>query len=323
MGLDYGVFYRREMRTDLDWSEVPRWDFFISAYNRSERLRGVYDRVRAGVKLWLIHPEYSLTQEDYPSEWTFAPVPGDESSFVRSTAAYLAECSGFDVRTHSLCVDITGLMRPHILFFLRWLEQAGARRVDMIYAEPVRYTRKEKTTFSAGSITEVRPVHGYEGSPNGTASADLLIIGMGYDDRMIAEVSEDRGKAEKFQLFGLPSLRADMYQESVIRSRAAADSLADPDFVPRSRGFAPANDPFATASALNDVLAAKGMESVTNLYLSPLGTKAQTLGFGLFYVGQLRNRSASIIYPFSTQYEAETSVGLSRAWMYTVEFPIF
>jgi hypothetical protein len=322
MAVDYGKFLREELRADSDWAALPSWDYFISAFNRSDRLRLVYDRVRASEKLWLVHPEYVMPEADLPPEAVMSPDAADESSFIREVVAELRGKRGYEPDSHSLCIDITGLMRPHILYLLWYLEKLGVTRVHMLYAEPDRYADKEKTSFSAGSISEVRPVQGYEGSPNTDTSNDLLILGMGYDDRMTAEVAEDKGKAAKFQLFGLPPLRADMYQESVIRSRAAADSLGDPDFSPANRGFAPANDPFATASTLVDVFKAKcHPDAVTNLYLSPLGTKAQVLGFGLFYLGE-KLTNASILYPFSTQYTAETSLGLSRAWIYRVELPV-
>ena len=59
---------------------------------------------------------------------------------------------------------------------------------------------------------------------------------------------------------------------------------------------------------------------ITNLYLSPLATKAQAIGFVLFYLTECENKSTSIIFPFSQTYERETSVGLSRVWLHTLEF---
>jgi hypothetical protein len=144
---------------------------------------------------------------------------------------------------------------------------------------------------------------------------------MGYDDRMIAEVSEEKDKARKIQLFGLPPLRADMYQESVIRSRRVAIELADPTFSPENRAAAPANDPFATASVLGGIVAdERRKRGFTHLYLAPLGTKAQALGFALFYIAECVGTAASVIFPFSEGYTPETSAGFYKAWRYKVEF---
>jgi hypothetical protein len=119
-----------------------------------------------------------------------------------------------------------------------------------------------------------------------------------------------------------------MYQQSVLRSREVADLLNDPDFAPANRAFAPANDPFVTATVLSQLLAGRCLpKPFTNAYLSPLGTKPQALGFALFYVGecvgpQAKFPNVSIIFPFSSRYMPETSEGISRVWRYTVEFPL-
>lgn len=57
-----------------------------------------------------------------------------------------------------------------------------------------------------------------------------------------------------------------------------------------------------------------------NVILTPLGTKAQVLGFTLFFIHECNGLPASIIFPFSSEYAPETSTGLARAWHYQIEF---
>jgi hypothetical protein len=231
------------------------------------------------------------------------------------------EALGFDPASTSLCIDITGLLRPHLLFLVRALEQRGVRQFEALYSEPSYYKRKGATSFSGGLISGVRQVAGYEGFSNPDTQNDLLIIGMGFDANLIKEVAEDKDKANKIQLFGLPSLRADMYQQSVLRSREVADWLGDPSFSPTHRATAPANDPFVTATVLSELITARAAtRPPTNIYLSPLGTKAQALGFSLFYIAECLGTNRSIIFPFSTRYSPETTEGVSRIWLYRVEF---
>jgi hypothetical protein len=112
-----------------------------------------------------------------------------------------------------------------------------------------------------------------------------------------------------------------MYQQSVLRSRLAAEELSDPDFSDTNRSFAPANDPFGTAAVLSEIVAQRRMErGITNLYLSPLGTKPQVIGFGLYHIFECPNAEASITFPFSRGYSPETGQGVSRTWIYTIEF---
>lgn len=319
--IDYTIYYREDLTEDADYLALPVWDLFVTAFNKSQRVRGVYDRIRATKKLWVIHDEYGLDPSDLPPETTFAPVATDESGFVTELLDALREQHGWQPDQHSICIDITGFMRPHLMYLMLALSKCGVRKLHAIYAEPIKYMSAENTPFSGGAISEVRPVQGFEGLPNANMSRDLLIVGMGYDDRMLAETCEDKDKAEKIQLFGWPSLRADMYQQSVLRSRKAADSLGDPNFDESHRAFAPANDPFATASILSELIHQRGSSKpITNLFLSPLGTKAQALGFAIYYIQECIGTSATMIFPFSRIYAPETSEGLAKAWCFTVEF---
>jgi hypothetical protein len=227
---------------------------------------------------------------------------------------------GYDPTSHSLCIDLTGIIRPHLMFLVRLLKERGVGHFTALYAEPIRYASRENTAFSQGDISAVRPVHGFEGSPSNSSEPPYLILGIGYDDRLLAAVAEHREKAVKHQVFGLPSLRADMYQESVIRSRKAADEIGDPNFSPDNRSFAPANDPFGTAAVVSNLVTRRLRQYPgTDIILSPLGPKPQVLGFALFHIHECSALHASIIFPFSTGYAAETSSGIARVWMYEVE----
>jgi hypothetical protein len=62
--------------------------------------------------------------------------------------------------------------------------------------------------------------------------------------------------------------------------------------------------------------------TIKNLYLSPLATKAQVIGFGLFYLMECINEPVSILFPFSNRYNRETSTGLSESWKYHIDFEL-
>jgi hypothetical protein len=50
-----------------------------------------------------------------------------------------------------------------------------------------------------------------------------------------------------------------------------------------------------------------------------LSTKAQTLGFALYYASQCLSKPVSVIFPFTTEYSRETTEGFSRIWKYSIE----
>lgn len=320
---DYSIFYKRSFAPGADWALDLEWDMLVSAFNDSERVRSTFDQVRATSKLWVVHPEYGFGRDALPAVGTFASDAAGEAEFVLELLDEM-RARGFDPGTTRLCLDITGLLRPHLMFLVQMLQRLGVTRLHVLYTEPAYYKNKGATPFSAGSIVGVRQVAGHEGVNNTDTDSDLLIIGMGFDAQLIKEVAEEKDKADKVQLFGLPSLRADMYQQSVLRSREVADLLGDPEFSPRHRATAPANDPFVTASVLSEITSRRETrQPFTNLYLCPLGTKVQALGFSLFYLGECEGLNRSVLFPFSTRYSPETTEGISRIWLYTIEFPLF
>jgi hypothetical protein len=317
--LDYTIFYRSEFKGDAPIE--GKWDLFVSAFNFSERVGHVFDKVSADEKIWIIHQEYQYDKAEWPNKGrVFSSASTNEADFFYEFFDALGER---DFSAKRVCIDVTGFMRPHLMFLIKNLSLMMATKVDIIYTEPVRYTKREETQFSEGSIREVRQVAGFEGHANRDTSNDLLIIGAGYDHALIAEVAEHKDKADKIQIYGLPSLRADMYQENVVRAYRAADTVGEVPQSRRRRFFAPANDPFVTATVLSEIFARRSREkAITNLYLSPLATKPQALGFVLFYLGECSDKSASIIFPFSSGYSKETSRGVSRVWQYCLEFPL-
>ena len=310
---DYMHLYRRELLPGVDWPD--RWDIFVSAYNCSERVKYVFDKITAMQKLWVVHGEYGYRMEDLPLVDPFVCTAMDETSIL---TFWQERMSVEDVSHARICVDATGFMRPHLLFLLHLLVAKGVVKFDVLYSEPMYYIRKDETDFSGKHVDHVRQVVGFEGVSDSKGSGDVLIIGAGYETHLIAEIAEDKDRAKKLVILGLPSLRPDMYQQNAWRTWLAEDAL---DGVKRERYFAPASDPFATATILSDLIYRERRRGpIGHLYLSPLATKAQAVGFALFYLTECQGSNSSIIFPFTRDYERETSIGFSRAWLHTLEF---
>lgn len=313
--IDYTVLYRSTLPATGAWSPSEQWNLFVSAFNESERVKSVFDWAVADTKLWVIHPEYGMPADRIPAG-ALEPPNGDEAEFIN---AVLDAYPG-DLTTASVCLDITGMMRPHVMLFALMLFARGVRRFDALYSEPIRYQKQEHTQFSILPIVTVRPVLGFEGTHATETDNDLLVIGSGYDDALISRVAEHKRSARKLQIFGLPSLRPDMYQQNVLQATRAAESIGTPGASVLHSRFAPANDPFVTASVLQSIVNSEtARRPLTNLYLCPLATKPQALGFALYFITELQAKAASIVFPFARGYSSETSTGVSRIWKYTVE----
>jgi hypothetical protein len=259
----------------------------------------VFDAVAAKQKDWISHTEYGLAKDQVPVG-SFASNDWREDDFMFEY--FEKRLGGVDPKTVSICVDITGFMRPHMLYLVQhYLSAMGAKTVDVIYAEPGHYKRLDDTHFASDRVHTVRQVAGYEGITVNKTRDDLLIINAGFEDRLTAEVAEDKDKARKV----------------VLRTRRARDALGEG----ARELFAPAADPFATATVLSDLVGKERATSgIDNLYLSPLSTKPRALGFALSYLRECRGTATSIIFPFSESYAADASEGIGRVWRYELEF---
>lgn len=318
--MDYSLLRRTEYPAER-LPDLPEWDIFLSAYNTSERVRNLFGAVRAARKEWLIHPEYDFSDAELPSDGHVRVGLGrDEAEFWHQ---FFSDSAFDQVPADArIGIDITGFMRPHLMLLPRLLRDRGFSRLQVLYADPVAYASGEKTPFTQGAVTEVRQVRGFEGLHEPEAGDDdLLIIGAGYDDELIRRVAENKRAARKLEMFGLPSLQPHMYEENRLRAAGAEEAVGP--LPERSMLFAPANDPFATAQELHDRVLEEQKRGVRNLYLSPLATKPQALGFALYYLCECVGTPASIIFPYAEYYTRETSIGLSRVWVYDLELDWF
>lgn len=266
-------------------------------------------------KIWLIHPEYGYSALEEPTGFPkVVPVGKDEVTQVNALLAEIGDLSG-----KSICVDITGMMRHVLMFLVAKLAHLGVKEFTALYSEPFAYVKQEETTFSTTTSGLPRPMRGMAGSPY-SLGRDYLIIAVGYDHKLISEVANHKDSSTVFPVFGFPSLSPDMYQQSAVRASQSGEVALEPEWV-SNRKFAPANDPFSTAQILSDVVQEidrKGEPA--NVYLSPLSTKAQTLGFAIYWQLEGRFRDATILLmPECLTYSRETSTGMKRLWTYTVE----
>lgn len=308
---DYCLFEKRSLTIESIRAGAISCDRFISGFNQSDRVREVFSAITSADKHWVIFPEYCFRNTDHPNDNVAFTSPATrEDEFI---AEYFAK---FPLRTiERICIDITGFMRPQLMFLMRFLHQMGIDKFELLYSEPLTYSKGEETPFSDEVVTEVRQVCGYEGQHVPAVSGDFLIVGCGYDHKLIEHVANHKMKAKKIQLFPFPALRPHMYQENRLRTEKSADAFGSVEDIQ----FAPAYDPFVTAEVLHGIVD-KYRNEMSNLYLSPLATKPQVAGFALFYLRENLPIPTSIIFPFSSGYSQKTSIGISHIWQYTIDF---
>jgi hypothetical protein len=313
--INFDYFYREEC--PLTSLKDKQWDFFVSAWDGSERVRQVFDAVRADVKLWIIHPEYGIATIDLPDEDKLI-AQTDPAEGMTSLIQHLKGL-GADANSR-ICVDITGMMRPQIAVLTRLLKFNGIEKFDAIYSQPDSYSGRENTKFSSGVVAGVQEIVGFEGI-NSPAAHEVLIVAPGFDDVLLREVFSHKERATRVQIFGLPSLQPDMYQHNVLKAYGIDTPL--PEETAHTRRFASASDPFAMASELSSIVGwFSRTQPKTRFYISPLATKAQMLGAALFHMTKPVDVAASIIYPVVSAHTPGTSTGIAKLSINTIDFQL-
>ncbi len=304
--MDYSIFYK----TSYENGKVDcgkGYDFFFSAFDNCERTSIIFENILAEQKIWINFPHYNT---NYSNSDVYQCVSYKEDE------CFIDLFEKIDILSESnICIDITGFIRPHLIYFIKVLSRIGIKKIDFLYSEPILYRNAEDTSFS-GFIDEVKLIEGCGSDivlPG--AENDILIIASGYDDKLIAKVSNYKSKIKnRYYLLGFPSLQPDMYQESILKMYNAKDSIGH-----RNDRFAPANDPFITAQVINDIVEENPNHS--NIYLSPLSTKPQTLGIAFYYLWNFEVKPVNIIFPYSNVYFPKTASGIKKTWKYTFELP--
>lgn len=301
---------KKDVIEDLADVKSIRYDYFISAYEDCERVQKVFNNIDAEKKIWVLFPQYDFKKEIEVADELFSSDKLLENEFIQE----LFEKYGIE-KSKNIAIDITGFIRPHLIFLVRYLAFMEFTSVTIFYTEPQQYVKADETDFS-GFIDEVKVIEGCGSSDNSeNTDNDILIIGAGYDDKLVAKIAQNKRNCKiKYEIFGFPSLQPDMYQESILKTSKVRETIGENTHV----AYAPANDPFMTAEILKQIIDKE--VNATNIYLSPLASKPQVLGFAYYFAVEGYKKPISILYPVSKKYLLNTTVGTNRTWRYELEF---
>ncbi|WP_301347219.1 hypothetical protein [Aliarcobacter butzleri] len=306
------------------------FDIFISAFNNEQMVLNVYEKIKSKQKFWLVLPEYKFTdnetrllknayffKENYNSLLELNCIKNMFNQFAIE-----------DIKNKKICIDITGFIKPYMIFLIEYLYELGLDKIDIIYSEPKTYEKKGSTPFSK-DILDVRAIRNFNDYSGQQRKNDLTIINVGYDYKLVDKVIGDKKPKNKRILIGFPSLQPNMYQENIINLKQSMDlneDLKEDEFI-----YAAANNPYSTAKnisiSITKYLNNKFNTKIENISLIPLATKAQTLGMILFYIFE-KNKydnmdiNLNFIYPFTESYSSTAGIGLSKVNLYEIEFDL-
>ncbi len=314
LAMDYNYFkkYRYDKPEELTGLEL--YDCLITAFVDSERVKTAAAVIPCKERWWICDSDTEIP-EGLEGSRRFQ-IGEDEDGGVSAALT--------DARYGRICIDITGFCAPQLLVLLHFLHVKGFKKIDFIYTEPNQYKDNEHTQFSEG-FTAVKQVYGYRGSHTANMDRDLLILAAGYDHSWIIQVAIAKKSAKKVLLFGFPPTSPGMFQENILRVHQAETAVGENCFINMDWNiYAPANDPFSTAQALNEYMVKQKKLRPTNVYFAPLSSKPQALGMALYYIWETKDdpmKEWSVLFPFCKKYLHNTTSGIARFWRYEVELP--
>src|SRR5437879_374734 len=119
--IDYTIYYKHPLPVGEPWGPHEDWDLFISAYTPAERIACVFSKARARHKRWLVFSEYGYDSNAHPPGDVFDHPAVDEADFIAAFWDTLPPARG----NFRICVDITGFVRPYLIYLVRWLQEKG------------------------------------------------------------------------------------------------------------------------------------------------------------------------------------------------------
>lgn len=285
-------------------------DIFFSAFDGCERTSRPFELLSAQEKYWLVFPQYRFREEELPERFL--------TSNQLMESDYIAEVlAGIDLVGKSICIDATGFLIPHLVFFIQFLKRRGIRQFDIIYSEPANYKKAEDTEFTR-SVNMPRVIEGYSASARIVNGDDALIIFSGFNDALVTAVARNKSKAKhKYIFMGFPSLQADMYQQNLIQFDKSSESIGETCVYYR---MAPAYDPFVAADKLQAIVEELMQEKYNTefIHIAPLSTKPMAIASALVYMNN-PNCPIDLVYPPSETYIGGHAIGIKRTWKYTIE----
>lgn len=328
----YHFFFHENFRSlaDFDRQESNDFDLFFSAYTDEESIKKTFGTVKSDEKVWIIFPEYGFKDTSLPehrSLFNFSYT--DENIKEAEFARKLFDNYFDDFKSKKICIDVSGFIKPYLIFLLIFLKEKGVTSIELLYSEPVAYVDASFTSFSGkDSEVSVRDIVTFANLYPSKSQDDLCIINVGYDSRLVNKVLSHNSPKTKMPLIGFPSLQPIMYQENIINLEKSNDQFG---ITPSDELlYAPANNPFITAYVLSKYIKkyVGKAKKITNIYLSPLATKPQALGMLLFYLfekSEYEDKGIAIhfTYPFSSSYAPKSSEGIFQLNQYTLDFELF
>lgn len=218
----------------------------------------------------------------------------------------------------TIYLDATSLGFAELLLLLDGINKSNKiRTVKIIYAEPEKYAKKERSlqddefdlTNSFKNSRKIPPFSLMIDSSSGS-KAELIVL-LGFENDRLGRILENDDGAiyEKITpVVALPAFTPGWENISLRRHHSVLNKLNQLE-------FSPANNPYETYEILKKI---KNNSRYTNLIIAPIGTKPHGLGAIVFLINSKEKKlNIGIVFDFPIKKEDRTD-GLGKIHIYTV-----
>ena len=198
--IDYDIFYRESLPVENNPINSTPFDIFISAFNASDRVKEVFDKINSTQKYWLIHPEYQFSDEELTEVHATSIIKPIEFGEQDQVSSLISSINITDIENTKICIDSTGFMRNVLALLIITLGYLGCKKISVLYSEPIQYIENENTHFSISAL-KVKALDGTAITIT-TNAKDSLIMSIGFDHDLMSQVVNDYESATFYPLYG-------------------------------------------------------------------------------------------------------------------------
>ncbi len=210
-----------------------------------------------------------------------------------------------------IIVDISCIRVPELFSILKILQMNDhSESILFTYSVPYDYEYHSGNFVYRASIGDLENYEliGYGGEYDASATDSTYVVFLGFEGALSLKVLEEAEYKNLNFVNGLPSLYQKYKDISILNNSSVIKGNNYKKML-----YTPADNPFETYNMLE-----RNFSSCSSLCISPLGTKATSLGVCLF---ALIHNTTRIVFPISANYSSHLSNKVVKTWVYEINIP--
>lgn len=315
--MNYTVYGMNSLDTDNSPNDVDAFIFFSTLESRSWNVLA-YMQEHKKLPCEVLSISIEGTEESHNfTEKSFALIDFKQTEISCDLSNNLIPCLStihqYVSNKRIIGIDISVMPTPifsQILHFLK--EKHKDKEIIVYYTEPAHYSLENMFDFSFcdGEI-DIKAIPGFEGkTARINESQRIIFYLMGFEMNYLNKlIPQQINPDEIVPINGFPAYFPKYKDISLINNDVNYHEM-DIQVI-----FAEANNPFETYNQMS-ILQKKYQDYCIDII--PAGSKPMALGACLFALNN-GNNDIRVLFPFSSEYKRQNSVGKGKIWEYIVK----